>query len=403
MPAARRTEKNKNDGVSRARTGSRRTSTRRPLLTEETFHPGGQLVAKAAGLRYVMDTKPGIRRKRVGRNFSYIGPDGERVRDARELQRIRSLAIPPAWTNVWICPNANGHIQATGRDAKGRKQYRYHPRWREVQEETKYDRMLLFAVALPQVRARVTQDLARAGLPRERVLATVLRLMERTSIRVGNEEYARQNQSYGLTTLQEEHVEVAGSTLHFHFRGKSGKEHEIDVRDRRLAQIVQRCQALPGQELFQYLDAERQPHTISSCDVNAYLREVSGQDFTAKDFRTWAGTLLSFHLLRELPEPETEAQAKKNVVDAIKQVAGRLGNTPAVCRKCYVHPAVLDTYLNPETRPLLRSATISEGDTGGLPADEATLLAFLRGQLQREPIHLPACPREEDCSLRPAA
>jgi len=397
MPAETRNRGSRGTAPARTRNGSRKTPVRPPLLTEETLHPDGRLVAKAAGLRYVTDSKPGIRRKRAGQSFTYVGPDGERIRDPRELQRIRSLAIPPAWTDVWICPSPNGHIQATGRDAKGRKQYRYHPRWREVQDETKYDRMLHFAVALPQVRARVTQDLALPGLPRERVLATVLQLMERTFIRVGNEEYARQNQSYGLTTLQEEHVEVEGSTIHFHFRGKSGKEHEIDLRDRRLAQIVRKCQALPGQELFQYLAAERRPHTVSSCDLNAYLREISGQDFTAKDFRTWAGTLLAFHLLRELPDAETEMQAKRNVVDVIKQVAARLGNTPAVCRKCYVHPAVLDAYLCPEARPLLRAATVGNTDPTGLPPGEATLLAFLRTQLQRDPLHLSSCPQEEDC------
>jgi len=400
MPAEIQIRGDRTAAAARPGSGSRKRSTRRPLLTEETFHPDGKLVAKAAGLRYVTDAKPGICRKRAGRHFTYVGPDGVRVRDPRELQRIRSLAIPPAWTEVWICPSAHGHIQATGRDAKGRKQYRYHPRWREVQDETKYDRMLLFAVALPQVRERVARDLARPGLPRERVLATVLQLMERTFIRVGNEEYARQNQSYGLTTLQEEHVDVEGSTLHFHFRGKSGKEHAINLRDRRLAQIVRKCQALPGQELFQYLDAERQPHTLSSCDLNAYLREISGQDFTAKDFRTWAGSLLAFHLLRDMPDAETETQAKKNVADAIKEVASRLGNTPAVCRKCYVHPAVLGAYLAPETRPLIRSCTLEDTETGGLPPDEALLLAFLRTQLGRDPLHLAPCSSEEGCSLR---
>jgi DNA topoisomerase-1 len=389
--------------VRKKRGSSSRGAATRPLLTEETFHPDGKLVAKVARLRYVTDAQPGIRRKRAGRSFRYLGPDGERVSDPRELQRIRSLAIPPAWADVWICPNPNGHIQATGRDAKGRKQYRYHSRWRAVQDETKYDRMLLFARALPLVRERVAQDLSRPGLPRERVLATVLRLMEQTSIRVGNEEYARQNQSYGLTTLQEEHVDVEGSTIHLHFRGKSGKEHAFDVRDRRLARIVQRCQSLPGQELFQYLDTERQSHTISSCDVNAYLREVSGQDFTAKDFRTWAGTLLAFHTLRGLPEPETETQARKNVVEAVKQVAVRLGNTPAVCRKCYVHPAVLDAYLKPETRSLLAALELPAGESGGLPADEALLLAFLQQRLPRDPLHLPACPAEEECPRRQAA
>lgn len=377
MATATRTRKHGKGASTRPRRRPLQVASRRPLLTEETFHPDGKLVAKAAGLRYVSDTQPGIRRKRAGRSFTYLGPDGSRIREPRELQRLRALAIPPAWTEVWICPSANGHIQATGRDIKGRKQYRYHPRWREVQDETKYDRMLLFALALPQIRAHTARDVSRAGLPRERVLAAVVQLMERTFIRVGNEEYARQNQSYGLTTLQDEHVEVEGSTIHFRFRGKSGKEHEIDLRDWRLAGIVRSCQALPGQELFQYLDAAGQPHTLSSGDVNTYLREISGQDFTAKDFRTWAGSLLAFHVLRELPESETETQAKKNVVEAIKEVASRLGNTPAVCRKCYVHPAVLSTYLSSETRSHLRAIAVKDAPDG-LSDHEALLLAFLQ-------------------------
>lgn len=342
---------------------------------EATLHPDGETVAAAAGLRYVTDQRPGIGRRRVGRYFSYLAPDGRPIRDPKTLQRIKSLAIPPAWTEVWICPSPNGHIQATGRDDRGRKQYRYHPRWHEVRDETKYDRMMVFARALPEIRQKIDADLRRPGLPRERVLAAVVRLLESTLIRVGNEEYARQNQSYGLTTLQDEHVEVEGSSIHFHFRGKSGKELEVDLRDRRLAKIVQRCQALPGQELFRYLDGDGEPRTISSCDVNAYLREISGQDFTAKDFRTWAGTLLAFLLLRDLPDPETQTQAKKDVVEVVKQVAERLGNTPAVCRKCYIHPAVLNAYLDAETRPVLQCKP--DRALSDLPPEEAALLTYL--------------------------
>lgn len=345
---------------------------------DETLHPDGQTVAAAAGLRYVTDEKPGITRKRAGRHFSYLSPDGRLIREARTLQRIRSLVIPPAWTHVWICPSPNGHIQATGRDARGRKQYRYHPSWHAVRDETKYDRMLVFAQALPDIRKRVDADLRRPGLPRERVLATVIRLLESTLIRVGNEEYARRNQSFGLTTLRDEHVDIQGSALHFHFRGKSGKQVRIDLRDRRLARIVRRCQALPGQDLFGYLDANGEPHTLNSADVNAYLREISGQDFTAKDFRTWAGTLLAFQHLREVARPE-HPPLKKEVTETVKLVAARLGNTPAVCRKCYIHPAVLDAFQDPETEPRLESVIAPE--PGALPEDEAALLAFLSKRL----------------------
>ena len=304
------------------------------------------LVAQAAGLRYVSDMSPGIKRKRAGKYFSYIGLDGKPIHDAAELKRIRALAIPPAWTNVWICPKPNGHIQATGRDAKGRKQYRYHPRWRAVRDETKYHRMIAFGEALPAIRARVTQDLARPGkLSREKVLAAVILLLDATSIRVGNEEYARENRSYGLTTLRNRHVAISGSNIRFHFRGKSGKEHRVTIRNKRLARVVKDCQELPGHELFQYIDAEQQPSTIESADVNAYLRQITGQDFTAKDFRTWTGTVAAAAALEQLGKPETETQAKKNINQAIETTAYHLGNTKAVCRKCYVHTVIIDAYL----------------------------------------------------------
>lgn len=301
--------------------------------------------AKEAGLRYVSDTRPGIRRRRAGKSFRYFNSDGTPLRDPATLGRIRSLAIPPAWRHVWICPMTNGHLQATGRDAKGRKQSRYHPRWRAVRDETKYERMLLFGQALPEIRSRVEQDLSLPGLPKNKVLAAIVRLMEVTLIRVGNEEYARENHSYGLTTLRGRHVQVEGSRVRFRFRGKSGVRHTVEFSDRRLARIVQRCQDIPGYELFQYVDDEGEAHTIDSADVNEYLREVSHQEFTAKDFRTWAGTVLACLALREFEAFESATQAKKNVVQAIRTVAERLGNTPAVCRKCYVHPAVLDIYM----------------------------------------------------------
>jgi DNA topoisomerase-1 len=328
--------------------------------------------ARAAGLRYVVDTAPGIRRRRAGRAFAYLDRDGRPIRDAETLGRIRSLAIPPAWSDVWICPSPRGHIQATGRDARGRKQYRYHPKWRQTRDETKYERMLAFGQALPSIRTRIEQDLARPGLPREKVLAAVVKLLEATLIRVGNDEYARQNRSFGLTTLRNRHVTVEGSTLRFRFRGKSGVSHEVGLRDRRLAGVVRRCQELPGQELLEYLDEAGQPRDVGSGDVNEYLRAISGGDFTAKDFRTWAGTVLAAQALREAEPCQDEAQAKRNVVRAIEAVAQRLGNTPAVCRKCYVHPAVIEAYLGGRTVQVV--ADLIECD---LRPEEAALMALL--------------------------
>ena len=302
--------------------------------------------AKAVGLRYSSDDRPGIRRRRAGQQFSYIGTDGKTIRDERTLKRIKALGIPPAYNDVWITTDPRGHLQATGRDARGRKQYRYHPRWRAVRDETKFDRMIAFGEALPTIRERTATDLRRQGLPREKVLAAVVQLLKKTLIRVGNEEYARDNKSYGLTTLRDKHVKVGDKRLRFHFRGKSGVEHEVTLTDRRLARTVKRCRDLPGQELFQYLDGDGQRQRIDSDDVNDYLREISGEGFTAKDFRTWAGTVLCSLALREFEVCLSEAEAKKNVVAAVKQVAARLGNTPAVCRKSYIHPAILDAYLD---------------------------------------------------------
>ncbi len=350
------------------------------------LHLDAEASAAEAGLRYVSDARPGIRRKRAGTGFSYIGPDGNRITDRRRREWIKRLAIPPAWTDVWICPSQRGHIQATGRDNRGRKQYRYHPRWREVRDEAKYDRMIAFGEALPRIRQRVQQDLGLPGLPRERVLAAVVRLLEKTRARVGNEEYARENSSFGLTTLRNRHATVGGSRIRFRFRGKGGKMSDVQLSDRKLARIVARCQDLPGQDLFTYLDEEGEPHTVDSADVNDYLREITGQDFSAKDFRTWAGTVLAAWALRELTEFDSEAQAKKNVVRAVETVAERLGNTPAVSRRSYVHPTVIDAYLEGDVAREVREAADEElaESLAELGPEEAAVLALLRKRLAAE-------------------
>jgi DNA topoisomerase-1 len=302
--------------------------------------------AAVAGLRYVNDQRtPGIRR--IGRNkrFRYVDPSGRTVADADVLTRIKSLVIPPAWTDVWICPNPLGHLQATGRDARGRKQYRYHPRWRQVRDQVKYGRMLAFAAALPKIRERTAADLKLAGLPREKVLAAVVELLEKTLIRVGNEEYARDNDSYGLTTMRDTHATINGSSVRFEFRGKSGKPHRIDLHDTRLARIVKACRELPGYELFQYVDDAGERKGIESSDVNDYIRTICNEPFTAKDFRTWAGTVMTAVELARFPPHRSHRAAKKNIVRAIETVAARLGNTTSVCRKCYIHPLVFDAYL----------------------------------------------------------
>jgi DNA topoisomerase I len=341
------------------------------------------LSASSAGLSYVANMPFCIRRVRSGKGFRYVDATGKTITDAAEIRRIRALAIPPAWTDVRICPRANGHIQATGRDAKGRKQYRYHARWRQVRDETKFGRMIAFAEALPIIRARVAKDAARPGLPREKVLAVVTQLLERTLIRVGNEEYARHNRSYGLTTMRGKHVAVEGPKISFRFRGKSGKEHIIDVRDRRLAGVVRRCQELPGQELFQYIDELGQTRCIESADVNAYLREAAGDDFSAKDFRTWYGTLLAARALGE--QASRGAPRQKHVLQAVAWVAAKLGNTPTVCRKSYVHPAVVDRYLRGGLERMARPSTAPAAHQNGkLDADERALLALLKEELTRQ-------------------
>jgi DNA topoisomerase-1 len=339
--------------------------------------------AKAAGLRYVSDESPGIRRKRSGKGFTYLDTQGRTIRDQTTLDRIRALAIPPAWEDVWICPSPQGHIQATARDAKGRKQYRYHTRWREVRDETKYSRMLEFAHALPKIRRRVKADLKLPEIPREKILATIVRLLETTFIRVGNEEYARTNKSFGLTTMRTRHVDVSGSTLKFQFRGKSGKHHSITLTDPRIAKIIKRCQDLPGQELFQYLDEAGETQTINSADVNGYLREIAEEDFTAKDFRTWAGTILAACALVAFEESDSETQAKKNIVAAIQEVADHLGNTPAVCRKCYVHPAILEAYMEGELPESLKQKNGRQTiPLVNLSSEEKALMKFLKQRLK---------------------
>jgi DNA topoisomerase-1 len=325
--------------------------------------------AKNAGLRYVTDQAPGIRRIGTGKTFRYIGPNGRAIHDREILWRIRSLAIPPAWTDVWICKDANGHLQAVGRDARKRKQYRYHPRWREVRDETKFDRMAAFGRVLPRIRARVRRDLVKSGFPREKVLATIVKLLEMTLIRVGNEEYTRHNQSFGLTTLRNRHVNISGGKVHFYFRGKSGVKHAISVEDRHLAKIVRRLLDLPGYELFQYIDDDGDRRSIGSTDVNDYLREITSEDFTTKDFRTWAGTVLALEALCKCPSFTSQRQAKKNIVKSVEKVAERLGNTAAVCKKCYIHPGVFEAYM--------AGSTLSPG--------EKALEAFLRKWSRRRP------------------
>ncbi len=297
--------------------------------------------AASAQLRYVSDDRPGIRRLRRGRGFRYVDAEGRPMRDQATLRRIKALAIPPAWTDVWICPIPHGHIQAVGRDARGRKQYRYHARWRDTRDQNKYARLLEFGRALPKIRRHVEEDLGRPHLPREKVLAAVVRLLETTLIRVGNEEYARENHSFGLTTLRSNHVTVRGSSLRFEFRGKGGKRHAVDLADRRLARVVRHCQELPGHELFQYVDAEGQRQVIDSADVNEYLRQIGGAEFTAKDFRTWGGTVLAATALAARAGSEEPRQVKHELVEGVAEVARRLGNTAAICRKCYIHPAVI--------------------------------------------------------------
>jgi len=339
--------------------------------------------ARSSGLRYYPDSKPGYSRRRSGKGFVYLDTNGEVIRDPDELFRIRSLVIPPAWNNVWICPVENGHLQATGRDAKGRKQPRYHTRWREVRDEAKYNRMVDFAYALPAIRRRVREDLKSPGLGFQKVMATVVRLLETTYMRVGNQEYARQNGSYGLTTLRNRHARVRGTRVQFQFRGKSGKAHNVEINDARLAKIVRRCLDIPGYELFQYLDENGESHSIDSADVNEYLRTITGKDFTAKDFRTWAGTVGAAIALQENQEFESMAEAKRNIVQAIVCVSEQLGNTPAVCRKCYIHPLIFESYLERLTqKPAVRKSSRGPKRVSGLRIAEARVLHLLEAKTE---------------------
>jgi DNA topoisomerase-1 len=344
------------------------------------------LDAGRAGLRYVTDDEPGLRRVVRARGFTYLDGRGRPVRDAGTRQRIRRLAIPPAWTDVWISATADGHLQATGRDARGRKQYRYHPDFTKARDETKYHRLLEFARALPGIRRRVARDMGRPGLPYEKVVATVVHLLDSTLIRIGNADYARRNGSFGLTTLRDRHVKVEGGALRFAFTGKSGKTWQLKVSDRRVARIVKSCQDLPGQHLFQYLDEDGTRRAVGSADVNAWLREVSGREITAKDFRTWAGTVLAALALSEFEAVDRAVTAKANVRDAIERVARRLGNTPTVCRKCYVHPEILDGYLDGALALDIerRAAAELAGDLGHLRVEEVAVLAFLKRRLRRQ-------------------
>jgi DNA topoisomerase I len=340
--------------------------------------------AEYAGLAYVSDERTGITRRRSGNGFSYKAGT-RKVDDPATLKRIKALAIPPAWTDVWICPEANGHVQATGRDAKGRKQYRYHARFREVRESTKFHHMVAFAKRLPRIRAAVQSHLSRRGLPRKKVLAAVVHLLDSTLIRVGSDEYARDNNSYGLTTLRGRHVEVSGTTLRFNFKGKSGKIWNLSLRDRRIAKVVRNCQDLPGQDLFQYIDDEGQTRDVTSADVNAYLREVSEEDITAKDFRTWHGTVLAAMALQEFEKFDSQAGAKRNVRDAIQAVAARLGNTPTICRKCYIHPEIFACYAEGSLLLQVKKQVETElrNDLATLKPEEAAVLTLLQARLRR--------------------
>jgi DNA topoisomerase-1 len=375
-----------NDATSSARTVPGNLNSKLPITVQPVLDP--RAAAKLAKLRHVSDDIPGITRHKARNGFDYRFPDGELVRDMETLRRIRSLAIPPAWTAVWICPFDNGHIQATGRDNRGRKQYRYHPRWNEIRNESKYGKLLTFAQVLPFIRKRVDADLRRRGLQRERVLAAVVRLMELTLFRIGNSEYAKANKSFGLTTLRDRHVEIGDNRIHLSFRGKRGIRYETDITDRRIARIIRDCRDLPGYELFQYLDDDGNRHTVGSDDVNDYLREASGEEITAKDFRTWAGTNLAALALREVGWFDTESKRKHAVVRAIEQVASQLGNTPAICRRCYIHPEILEGYMDGTLLAALseRAQATPGDDVTGLTREEAAVAAFLgqRGSFSSE-------------------
>ncbi len=354
-------------------------------MTDDSHLLDPREAAKAAHLHYVSDTKPGIRRERTEDGWDFYMPDGTRVTDEKNIARIKKLAIPPAYTDVWICRDPNGHLQAVGRDARGRKQYRYHPRWREIRDEAKYGKMLIFGRKLPDIRKRVEHDLSKPGLPREKVLAALVRLLERTLARIGNEEYARTNNSFGLTTLRERHATVHGATVELDFRAKHGIQRHIELKDRKLANIVKKLQDIPGQELFHYIDEHGHSHTVGSDDVNGYLHEITGEEITAKDFRTWAATNLAALALQELEAFDSAAKAKKNVLRAVETVSSLLGNTPSICRKCYIHPAIFDGYLDGSLLEGLkaRADAVLDHQEGGLTAEEIAVTAFLDKRLEQ--------------------
>ena len=355
--------------------------------------------ATAAGLRYVSDAMPGIRRLRKGRGFSYVGPDGQVIHEKVSIKRFRKLVIPPAWTDVWICPLEDGHLQVTARDARGRKQYRYHPNFRQQRDGTKFERLFAFGDLIWKIRERVENDVQLPGLPREKVLATVVWLLERTLIRVGTIELSRVNKSYGLTTMKRKHVAVDGADVRFEFRGKSGVEHAISITDERIARIIQRCQDLRGQDLFQFLDDDGKRQAVEAEHINDYLREVTNGDVTAKDFRTWAGTMIAAQILRDIGPAATRKEAERNVVEAIDHTASRLGNTRTVCRKYYVHPALIDAYLSGEMLPPSpqRTKHSARKPGGRLRKHEVEVLTFLKARLQPKPAEdIPAISEESE-------
>jgi DNA topoisomerase-1 len=353
------------------------------LLSDNIVDPRD--AAESAGLTYVSDSGRGIRRRRVGKGFTYLGPDSDKIIDKGVLTRIRKLAVPPAWTDVWICPKASGHIQATGRDARGRKQYKYHAAFREFRDATKYDHMMEFAAGLGAIRQKISEHMGLRGLPREKVLATIVHLLERTLIRVGNEDYAKQNHSYGLTTLRDQHVKAEGSELRFRFKGKSGKQWNLRITDRRVAKIIRACQELPGQDLFQYVGEDGEVCNVSSSDVNDYLKQITGADVTAKDFRTWHGTVLAAIALQEFQSFDGQAATKKNLKLAIEQVASRLGNTPTICRKCYIHPEILTSYFDGQLVLDVKDQIEEElrDKISALKPEEAAVLALLESRLKK--------------------
>jgi len=371
------------------------------VAAEPLVVPEASEAAERAGLRYVSDLEPGIRRLRHGKGFRYVGPDGKAITDRETLRRIRSIVIPPAWTEVWISTSERGHIQAVGRAAKRRKQYRYHPDSRTVRDETKFEQLIAFGRTLPALRRRVERDLERTGLPREKVLATVVRLLDATGVRVGNEEYARANGSFGLTTLRDRHVDVNGHSLRFEFRGKSGKQHRVELQDRRLAKIIKSCQDIPGYELFRYIDDDGTPQSIDSSDVNAYLAEVAGPAVTAKVFRTWNGTVRALAALRRREPATSPTAARRTVAEAIREVANHLGNTLAVCRKSYVHPAVIEGYIEGSLAAAIETITCrGSRSRRGLDAEERTLLAYLEATASRPRRAAKRAPRPSPRGLR---